>query len=66
MSGYPFWPSFVTKSPQGQYKKLGPNGKANFHVQFFNWNDESGWVNAALEFEGLEAFKKIAGEFISE
>ena len=62
MSGFPFWPSFVTKSPQGPYKKVGANGKANYHVQFFNWNDESGWVNAALEFEGLDAFKKIAGK----
>ena len=62
MSGFPFWPSFVTKSPQGPYKKVGANGKATYHVQFFNWNDESGWVNAALEFEGLDAFKKIAAK----
>ena len=62
MSGFPFWPSFVTKSPQGQYKKVGANGKANYHVQFFNWNDESGWVNAALEFDGLDSFKKIAAK----
>ena len=62
MSGFPFWPSFVTKSPQGPHKKVGANGKATYHVQFFNWNDESGWVNAALEFEGLDAFKKIAAK----
>ena len=62
MSGFPFWPSFVTKSPAGQYKKVGSNGKANYHVQFFNWNDESGWVNAVLEFEGIDSFKKIAGK----
>ena len=63
MSGFPFWPSFVTKSPQGQYRKPGPNGKQCYHVQFFNWNDESGWVNAVLEFDGLDSFKKIAGNF---
>jgi len=62
MSGFPFWPSFVTKSPQGQYRKPGPNGKQCYHVQFFNWNDESGWVTAALEFEGLDSFKKIAAK----
>ena len=62
MSGFPFWPSFVTKSPQGVCKKPGPNGKQSYHVQFFNWNDESGWVNAVLEFDGLDSFKKIAGK----
>ena len=62
MSGFPFWPSFVTKSPQGVCKKPGPNGKMSYHVQFFNWNDESGWVNAVLEFDGLDSFKKIAGK----
>ena len=61
MSGFPFWPCFVTKSPQGLSKKPGPNGKQSYHVQFFNWNDESGWVNAVLEFDGLDSFKKIAG-----
>ena len=62
MSGFPFWPSFVTRSPQGLCKKPGPNGKQSYHVQFFNWNDESGWVNAVLEFDGLDSFKKIAGK----
>ena len=65
MSGFPFWPSFVTKSPQGQYKKVGSNGKTNYHVQFFNWNDESGWVNAVLEFDGLDSFKSVAGKLSS-
>ena len=63
MSGYPFWPCFVTKCPKGTYKRPGPNGKSNYHVQFFNWNDESGWVNSVLEFDGLDSFKKIAGNF---
>jgi len=62
MSGFPFWPSFVTKSPQGNYKREMPSGKASYHVQFFNWNDESGWVNAVLEFDGLDSFKKIAAK----
>merc|ERR1719431_2028543 len=62
MSGFPFWPSFVTKSPTGQFRKEGPSGKASYHVQFFNWNDESGWVNAVIEFDGLDSFKKIAAK----
>ena len=64
MQGFPFWPSFVTKSPQGLHKKEAPGGKTSYHVQFFNWNDESGWVNAVLEFDGLDSFKKIAGTII--
>jgi len=62
MSGFPFWPCFVTKSPTGQYRREGPSGKASYHVQFFNWNDESGWVNAVIEFDGLDSFKKIAAK----
>ena len=37
-------------------------GKPLYHVQFFNWNDESGWVNATLEFDGLDQFKKLANK----
>lgn len=62
MAGFPFWPSFVTRSPQGQYCRDGGKGRMSYHVQFFNWNDESGWVNSALEFDGLEPFKKIAAK----
>lgn len=62
MPGFPFWPCFVTRSPQGQYCKDAGKGRMSYHVQFFNWNDESGWVNSALEFDGLESFKKIAAK----
>jgi len=62
MAGFPFWPSFVTRSPQGVYKRELPSGKKSFHVQFFNWNDESGWVGSVLEFDGLDSFKKIAAK----
>jgi len=62
MSGFPFWPSFVTRSPQGVFKRDLPSGKKSYHVQFFNWNDESGWVNAVQEFDGLDSFKKIAAK----
>jgi len=62
MAGFPFWSSFVTKSPQGQYRREGANGKMSYHVQFFNWNDESGWVNTVLEFDGLDSFKKLAAK----
>jgi hypothetical protein len=62
MPGFPFWPCFVTRSPQGQYCKDGGKGKMMYHVQFFNWNDESGWVNTAMEFDGLPSFKKLAAK----
>jgi len=62
MPGFPFWPAFVTRSPQNIYRKELTNGKVSHHVQFFGWNDESGWVSTALEFDGLEAFKMIAAK----
>lgn len=62
MPGFPFWPAFVTRSPEGPYRKEQANGKASHHVQFFGWNDESGWVTTALEFDGLDAFKAIAAK----
>ena len=61
LTGYPFWPGFVTKCPEGRHKKPGPFGRENYHVQFFNWNDQSSWVNSALEFDGLDSFKEITG-----
>ena len=65
MPGFPYWPAFVTRSPQNIYRKEIANGKMNFHVQFFGWNDESGWVSTALEFAGIEAFQAMAGGFSS-
>lgn len=62
MPGFPFWPAFVTRSPEGSYNRVLANGKTTSHVQFFGWNDESGWVTTVLEFEGLESFKAVAGE----
>ena len=60
MAGFPYWPCFVTRSPQGQYCRDAGKGKMSYHAQFFNWNDESGWVNAVIEFDGLDSFKKLA------
>ena len=62
MPGFPYWPAFVTRSPENVYRRELANGKASFHVQFFGWNDESGWVSTALEFEGLEAFQSLAAK----
>ena len=62
MAGFPFWASFVTRSPQGQYCRDAGKGKMSYHVQFFNWNDESGWVQSVIEFDGLESFKKLAAK----
>ena len=62
MPGFPFWPSFITRNPENQFKRE-KNGKAySFHVQFFGWNDESGWASSVLPFNGIDAFKAIAGE----
>jgi len=62
MPGFPFWPAFVTRSPQNIYRKEVANGKVHYHVQFFGWNDESGWVTSALLFEGFDAFRMIAAK----
>jgi len=62
MPGFPFWPSFITRNPENQFKRE-KNGKAySFHVQFFGWNDESGWASSVLPFNGLDAFKAIAAK----
>jgi hypothetical protein len=62
MPGFPFWPAFITRSPEGLYTRPLANGKSTSHVQFFGWNDESGWVTTALPFEGLESFQAIAAK----
>jgi len=59
MPGFPFWPCFVTESPEGRHCRGGKGGLA-YHVQFFNWNDESGWVTKLLVFNGLADFKALA------
>jgi hypothetical protein len=47
MSGFPYWPCFVTKSPDGDHKRsIGK--RAEYHAQFFNWNDESGWITGSM------------------
>jgi len=52
-----YWACFVTKSPDGVFKKAKGKGFM-YHVQFFNWNDESGWVDQAkYELITLAAFK---------
>ena len=62
MAGFPFWASPVTRSPQGQYCRDAGKGKVSYHVQFFNWNDESEWVQSVIEFDSLEPFKKLAAK----
>merc|ERR1719319_1870479 len=58
MRGFPHWPAFITESPVGSFKKEGkPPGKSNYHVQFFNWNNESGWVDSIVRFDGVDQFK---------
>ena len=38
------------QEPHRAVQEGGPSGKASYHVQFFKLNDESGWVNAVIEF----------------
>ena len=64
MPGFPFWPGFITRNPENIYTRE-KNGKVNsYHVQFFGWNDESGWASTVLPFNGLEAFKALGGNML--
>ena len=64
MPGFPFWPGFITRNPENVFKRE-KNGKVySYHVQFFGWNDESGWVSTVLPFNGLEAFKALGGKIL--
>ena len=69
MKGFPFWPCFVTKCPAtGKFSREGVTpGKSakattNFHVQFFNWNNETGWVGKVLPWCTMQAFEEQAKE----
>ena len=44
LPGFPYWPCFVTKCPDtGEYRRMyDANKRCDYHVQFFNWNNESG------------------------
>ena len=45
MSGFPYWPCFITKSPGGETtRRFGKREEC--HAQFFNWNNESGWIQS--------------------
>jgi len=59
MKGFPFWPSFITTSPLGDYRQDNACGKISYHVQFFNWNNESGWVCDIIPFQGLGPYRNI-------
>jgi hypothetical protein len=59
MCGYPYWPSFVTRSADGKFTRV-VGKRSETHVQFFNWNNESGWVNKVLPWCDLDAFKRMA------
>ena len=59
MAGFPYWPCFVTKNPEGEHRRRNAKGTLH-HVQFFNWNDESGWVSSAMPWCTLEEFRAQA------
>ncbi len=62
MSSFPYWPCVVTRSPTGEYKRrAGKSGSSQLvHVQFFNWNNERGWVHKTLPWCSMEEFHKRA------
>ena len=60
MSGFPYWPCFVTKSPVSgettrKYKK-----REESHAQFFNWNNESGWIQSVLPWCSMNEYHSRA------
>ncbi len=61
MPGFPYWPCFVTSSPDGDFcRRGGGRGGRRYHVQFFNWNEESGWVSRMLPWCSLDVFRERA------
>merc|ERR1712223_1985806 len=62
MPGFPYWPCFVTKCPDtGEYRRMyDASRRCDYHVQFFNWNNESGWVRNTQPWCTLEEFQEIA------
>eukprot|EP00096_Caligus_rogercresseyi_P016118 TRINITY_DN8670_c0_g1_i1.p1 TRINITY_DN8670_c0_g1~~TRINITY_DN8670_c0_g1_i1.p1 ORF type:complete len:607 (+),score=138.11 TRINITY_DN8670_c0_g1_i1:180-2000(+) len=62
MAGFPYWPCFVTRSPIGDYIRESRRGGTSVHVQFFNWNDESGWVTKVLPWCSMAEFRALGKE----
>ena len=61
MAGFPYWPCFVTQSPEGEFRKdHAKRGGINFHVQFFNWNDESAWVTSFMPWCPIDEYQSKA------
>ena len=62
LPGFPYWPCFVTKCPDtGEYRRLYEGYKrCDYHVQFFNWNNESGWVRKTKPWCTIEEFQAMA------
>lgn len=58
MAGFPYWPCFVTKGPDGRHKR--GHKRAEYHVQFFNWNNESGWVSGVMPWCPIDEYKALA------
>ena len=59
MAGFPYWPCFVTKSPGGDLNRVFGKRK-EYHAQFFNWNNESGWVCGAKPWCPIDQYQKKA------
>ena len=62
LAGFPYWPCFVTKCPDtGEHRRLYDASKrCDYHVQFFNWNNESGWVRNTKPWCTIEEFQDMA------
>lgn len=60
MAGFPYWPCFVTQSPEGRIRKESNKRGLEYYAQFFNWNNESGWIRKAMPWKSLEEFQALA------
>lgn len=59
MSGFPYWPCFVTKGPDGDIKRVFGK-RVEYHAQFFNWNNESGWVTGSMPWCPIDQYHSKA------
>jgi len=60
MSGFPYWPCFVTRSPVSGEMSRTYGKREESHAQFFNWNNESGWIQSLLPWCSMNEYHSRA------
>ena len=60
MSGFPYWPCFVTRSPVSGEMSRTYGKREETHAQFFNWNNESGWIQSLLPWCSMNEYHSRA------